>query len=320
MHYTQLTSGQRYQIAALQEAKISKKEIASIIGVHRSTITRELQRNTGLKGYRPKQAQNKSDKRRQNAEKAITFLDDLADLVTIKLRQDWSPEQISGWLKKEALPTVSHERIYQHIWRDKQQGGELYRHCRHSQKPRKKYGSHDTRGQIKDRISIDERPVIVTQKGRLGDWEIDTVIGQHHQGALVTIVERKSKFTLIKKVSSKHAEIVTQATITLLQPYLDKTFTITADNGKEFANHTEISKQLDATVYFAHPYSSWERGLNENTNGLIRQYFTKGSSFETITDEQVDDVMIKLNNRPRKTLNFKTPHEVFFDETHQKAA
>ena len=145
------------------------------------------------------------------------------------------------------------------------------------------------------------------------------MIGQHHQGALVTIVERKSKFTLIKKVPNKQANEVSQATVALLSPYIEKTLTITADNGKEFAAHEQIAKELNTDIYFAHPYSSWERGLNENTNGLIRQYFTKGSSFETITDEEVERVMEKLNHRPRKTLNYKTPHEVFFDKIHQKA-
>src|SRR5664279_164876 len=170
------------------------------------------------------------------------------------------------------------------------------------------------------RYCIDERPAIVAEKTRIGDWEIDTVIGQNHQGALVTIVDRVSKFTLIKRVDSKHAEVVTAATIILLQPYIDKTLTITADNGKEFAEHETMKEQLNADVYFAHPYHSWERGLNENTNGLIRQYFTKGSSFENITDDEVAAVMNKLNHRPRKTLNFKTPHTVFFAEPLQDAA
>ena len=150
--------------------------------------------------------------------------------------------------------------------------------------------------------------------------EIDTVIGKNHQGALVTIVDRVSKLTLIKKVASKHADIVTEATITLLQPYLDKTITITADNGKEFAGHEKIKAALDADVYFAHPYSSWERGLNAYTNGLIRQHFTKGSSFDNITDKDIDEVMEKLNHRPRKTLNCKTPYSVFFADTLLKAA
>ena len=246
---------------------------------------------------------------------------EVVTLIEAKIRLDWSPEQVSGWLNEEQAISISHERIYQHVWADKRQEGTLYKHLRHSHKKRKKqYGSKDKRGQIRNRVSIDERPEIVEQKTRIGDWEIDTVIGQNHQGALVTIVDRVSKFTLIKKVDSKHAEVVTEATITLLKPYLDKTLTITADNGKEFAGHESMTEQLNAAVYFAHPYHSWERGLNENTNGLIRQYFTKGSSFENITDEQVEEVMNKLNHRPRKTLNYKTPNAVFFGNTKREAA
>ncbi len=155
---------------------------------------------------------------------------------------------------------------------------------------------------------------------RIGDWEIDTVIGKNHKGALVTIVERKSKFTLIKKVNSKHADVVSDATIELLKPHGDKTLTITADNGKEFAGHETVAEALDAEVYFAHPYCSWERGLNENTNGLIRQYFPKGSRFEDVTDEQVEFVMHRLNNRPRKGANYQTPQTAFFEQIERKAA
>ena len=146
------------------------------------------------------------------------------------------------------------------------------------------------------------------------------MIGKNHQGAWVTLVDRVSKFTVIKKVASNHADVVTEASLTLLRPYLDKTLTITADNGKEFAGHEKIQAALDADVYFAHPYRSWERGLNENTNGLIRQYFTKGSRFENITGKDVEEVMEKLNHRPRKTLNYKTPHAVFFADTSLDAA
>jgi len=314
-NYKQLSQAQRYQIEILKKAGKDQKQIAVLLAVSPATICRELKRNTGKRGYRPKQAQLRADNRRTGATKAMKMTDEVIVEIEQKIRLDWSPEQVSGVLEM----TISHERIYQHIWADKRCGGTLYKHLRQSNKMRKKrYGSKDKRGQIRNRISIDERPEIVAQKTRIGDWEIDTVIGKNHQGALVTIVDRVSKFTLIKKVASKHAEIVTEATILLLQPYLDKTLTITADNGKEFAGHEKIKKQLNADVYFAHPYSSWERGLNENTNGLIRQYFTKGSSFENITDDDVEAVMHKLNHRPRKTLNFKTPHEVFFAE--QEAA
>jgi len=228
---------------------------------------------------------------------------------------------VGGDDQATVLVTVSDEHIYQHVWSDKAQGGDLYKYLRHSHKKRKKqYGSRDKRGHIKNRISIDERPEVVAEKTRIGDWEIDTVIGKNHQGALVTIVDRVSKFTLIKKVDSKRSDVETEATISLLKPYLDKVLTITADNGKEFSNHQVMKQHLDADVYFAHPYHSWERGLNENTNGLIRQYFTKGSSFENITDEEVEKVIDRLNHRPRKTLGYRTPHEEFFSEYHRQAA
>lgn len=319
--YKQLTEMQRYQIEALKKAEMLQKDIAIIIGVSASALSRELSRNTGKRGYRPRQANIKAINRRRNAIKAIKMTAEVCALIETKICLDFSPEQVSGWLSKEQGIAISHERIYQHVWTNKSGGGELYKHLRHSNKKRKKqYGSKDKRGQIRNRVSIEERPEIVGKKARIGDWEIDTVIGKNHQGALVTIVDRVSKFTLIKKVGSKHAEVVTQATIMLLKPHMDKVLTITADNGKEFAGHESIAEQLDAAVYFAHPYSSWERGLNENTNGLIRQYFTKGSSFENITDDDVNEVMKKLNHRPRKTLNYKTPYAVFFGENMREAA
>jgi len=319
--HKQLTLGQRYQIAALKKAGNSNKEIAKIVETSEATISRELKRNTGKRGYRPKQAHIKALWRKQNATKAIKMTAKVILLVNAQIRFDLSPEQVSGWLLEQHGIQFSHERIYQHIWADKRNGGDLYTHLRQAHKKRrKKYGSKDKRGQIRNRVSIEQRPDIVDEKSRIGDWEIDTVIGQNHKGALVTIVDRKTKFVLIKKVDSKHAEGVTAATITLLKPYSGKVFTITADNGKEFAGHETMSQELGPDVYFAQPYSSWERGLNENTNGLIRQYFPKGSSFEGITDDQVETVMYRLNHRPRKGLNYQTPHAVFFADADRKAA
>ena len=319
--YNHLTAEQRYQIEVLIAAEKTQKAIAELVGVSESTISRELKRNSGKQGYRPRQAQIKTVKRRREVRKAIKMTPELISVVEAKLREEWSPEQVSGWLKREMSTAVSHERIYQHVWSNKRAGGDLYQHLRQSRKQRKKrYGSKDKRGQIKNRTSIDLRPEVVEEKTRLGDWEIDTVIGQNHQGALVTVVDRVSKLTLIKKVDSKHAQGVAAAIIALLKPYEAQTFTITADNGKEFAEHEKIAAALQASVYFAHPYHSWERGVNENTNGLIRQYFPKGSSFADITEARVEAVMNKLNHRPRKTLNYRTPYEVFFDENRRQAA
>jgi IS30 family transposase len=247
--YHQLTQGLRYQIAILKKAGKNQKDMAGLVNVLPSTVCRELQRNSGKRGYRPKQVQRKAETRRELAVKPLKMTLAVIGLVEAKLRINGSPEQVSGWLKEEEGIGISHERICQHVWTDKLAGGKLYKHLRHSGKKRKQYGSKDKRGQIRNRVSIDDLPVIVSEKTRLGDWhcgfptrcrtspipggrEIVTVIGKNHQGALVTIVDRVSKLTLIKKVASKHADIVTEATITLLRPYLDKTLTITADNGK----------------------------------------------------------------------------------------
>ena len=229
-------------------------------------------------------------------------------LIELKIREDWSPEQISGWLKLEKLETISHERIYQHIWADKRNGGDLYLHLRRQgKKYQKRRNGKTSRGQIKNRVSIDKRPAVVEQKTRVGDWEIDTVIGKGHKGALVTLVERKTSFTLAARVETKQADVVTAATIELLKPYKGRTHTITADNGKEFALHEEIAKTLATDFYFAHPYHSWERGANENTNGLLRQYFPKDTNFLDVSDHEVCAAVSRLNTRPRKKLGYKTP-------------
>jgi IS30 family transposase len=319
--YTQLTQEQRYQIYAFLKAGFLQKDIACEIGVHKSTVSRELSRNRGQKGYRPKQAHRLALERRAEACKFVKMTSTVIPLIEDLIGQDFSPEQVCGFLCQQHNIRISHESIYGHVLKDKARGGDLYLHLRHSRKKRKKrYGSYDRRGQIKGRVSIDERPAIVDAKKRVGDWEIDTIIGKNHKGALLSIVERKSKFTLIRKLPKKQADLVAKAAIHLLQPYKGKVFTITADNGQEFAHHDHIKEQLKTDVYFAHPYHSWERGVCENTNGLIRQYFPKGMSFETIQEQHVQMAMDRLNNRPRKTLGYKTPIEVFFQTINKRAA
>jgi IS30 family transposase len=319
--YTQLTQEQRYHIYVFMKAHFSKTRIASEIGVHTSTVSREMRRNQGKKGYRPKQAHCMAVERRTKANKFVKLTPPVIARINEYIRQDFSPEQISGFLARMHHLRISHETIYQHILTDKTKGGTLYCHLRLSHKKRKKrYGSYDHRGQIKGRVSIDERPAIVDARGRIGDWEIDTIIGKRHKGALLTLVERKTKFTLIRKLEKKQADLVAEAAINLLKPYKEKVCTITSDNGQEFAHHEYIKEHLKTTVYFAHPYHAWERGLCENTNGLIRQYFPKGMGFETITDEHVYVGMNRLNNRPRKTLGYKTPNEVFFQAVMKQAA
>ena len=314
--YNQLTQEQRYHTAALNKTGTSLTFIAETVGVHKSTISRELKRNAGMRGYHAKQANELSLQRRKTAKKHIKMTINLKNKVKEKLLQDWSPDQISGYFKKNDGILISHERIYQYVLEDKKSGGDLYKHLRHSAKKRKKrYGSHDRRGQIKNKVSIEDRPKIVDEKSRIGDWEIDTVIGKNHKGAFVTIVDRVSKFTIIAKVPTKHADGVTAATIKTLSLYAGVVHTITSDNGTEFAGHEEIAKQLNTQFYFAHPYSSWERGLNENTNGLIRQYVKKGSSFDNVTNNTAKKIMSRLNNRPRKSLNYMTPNEFLYELT-----
>jgi IS30 family transposase len=233
-------------------------------------------------------------------------------MIEEKLRLNWSPEQISGWLKRQVDEHVSYETIYKHIWADKQQGGILYKCLRHSgKKYNKRSKGSSGRGCIPGRIDIKERPLIVEKKTRLGDWELDTIIGSQHRGAIVSMIDRASKFTHLVKVPNKTAEEVEKALIKKLGPKREFVHTLTADNGKEFACHQNVSASLEADFFFATPYHSWERGLNEHTNGLVRQYFPKSCCFDGISEEDIEKVEALLNNRPRKVLGFETPLEAF---------
>lgn len=310
MAHTQLTSEQRYQIKALKQANQSTAKMTEIVGVDRSTIYREIKRNTGLRGYRPKQAHEKAlDRRQRKSKQRIT--QETWKRVEEKLQLDWSPEQIANWLKKHGNENVSHEWIYHYVYADKRVGGNLHEHLRCQKPYRKRTGSNDRRGKIPNTTSIEQRPEIVDQRARLGDWEVDLILGKGQQGVVVTLTERKSRFTLLRKVLSKQAELVAQAIIDLLS-WVEHLKTITADNGKEFAKHLQISRQLCVDIFFAHPYSSWERGTNENTNGLIRQYLPKSRNLITVTAQEELMIMDRLNLRPRKCLDFNTPFEVFF--------
>ena len=224
------------------------------------------------------------------------------------LKEDYSPEQIAGYCKKENIECVSHERIYQHIWANKKDGGNLHEHLRRQgRKYRKRGNKKDTRGIIKDRVDIDERPEIVEKKERFGDFEIDTIIGKNHKGAIVTINDRASGYLWMQKVSKRTAEAVYEATVSLLSKIKKFIKTITGDNGKEFAFHKRIAKKLDVNFYFAKPYHSWERGANENLNGLVRQYIPKKTDFSTVTDDFIIRIQKKINSRPRKRFNYENP-------------
>lgn len=327
MSYKHLDYLKRCQIQALWKAGFNRSQIAKEIGVHKSTISRELNKNItfvrtsmGYWTYKADYAQGYAEARRREKPKHSKFTPEMSDFIRSKLLENWSPDQISGYAKRHHLFSISHERIYQFILADKKNGGTLYKYLRHQHKKyRKRYGSPSRQGPIKNRVMIDERPKVVDDKKRLGDWEIDTIIGKQQQKAIVTIVERVSKKTLIGQVGTKKAKFVSAQIINLLSTVKPFVLTITADNGVEFSQHEAISSALGVDIYFAHPYHSWERGLNENTNGLIRQYIPKGKDFAGITDADIITIQNKLNNRPRKSLGYATPNEVFSKLAMQQA-
>ncbi len=310
-HYTQLTQEERYQIAALMKAGHTQSETARLIGRHKSTISRELARNTGQRGYRPQQAQQRA-RQRQRHKVRRAFSDPHWHLIDALLRTDWSPEQISGRLKEECGIAVSPAWIYHYIQVTRRRRIALRPHLRGRYWFRRRRGSKDQRGKLRNTTSIDERPSVIEQRSRIGDWEADTVSGVRQQGHLVSLVERKSGYTCLAKVTRRTAELVGNAIVECLAPLKESVHSITCDHGREFAGHERFGKALRATIYFAHPYAAWERGTNENTNGLIRQYFPKGEALLDVTTEQLRHAEERLNHRPRKRLGWKTPHEVFF--------
>ena len=312
--YHHLRYEDRCQIYALVNGGTSQSVIATQLGVHRSTIARELIRNNGNDGYRYEQAHALAvDRRERASSEAHKMCGETLEIVKGKLCQfQWSPEQISGWMEENCKEFVSHETIYEYIWEDKKSGGDLYKHLRHhGKKYNKRAGKNAGRGLIPNRVDIEERPAIVEEKKRTGDWEGDTIIGKDHVGAIVSLVDRATKMTKLVLVENKTAEVVTEAIETALSPVQDVVHTLTLDNGKEFAMHEKVAASLNAKVYFAKPYRSWERPLNEHTNGLVRQYFPKKTRFDTLTKAEVQRVEDLLNNRPRKVLGYRTPLEVF---------
>lgn len=319
-NYNQLTQDQRYELERLISHNVEKTQIATELGVHVSSIYRELKRNRdGRNGkYSAKLAQHKCDHRHSKKRKSIRFTQEVKQKTIQLLKLDYSPEQVYGFLSKEHDNTVSTERIYQFIWEDKRQGGQLYKHLRTKGKRYRKRGAlKDRRGIIKGRVDIDKRPKIVENKERLGDLEVDTVIIKNHKGAIVTINDRATGMIKMKIVKTKAANVISQAIIDVLQEWKPFLKTITADNGKEFANHQKIAEELNIDFYFAKPYHSWERGANENLNGLVRQYFPKNSDFSNINQSEIKKVENILNNRPRKRYDFSTPQHMFANKINQ---
>lgn len=309
-----LTLQQRYALKAYLECGKSKSEASDLLRVHRSTVYRELNRNSTKQGkYNPDFANEQSEERKERLCTNRKFNTEKQQLIEHYIREEqWSPEQIKGYCDMKGIEMVSHERIYQYIRKDKVDSGDLYKHLRHQLKHRKRpiSGKHEV---IKNKVSIDQRPEVINNKERFGDFEIDLIVGKGTKGAMVTIVERQSAMVMIRKLENgKNADSLAETVIDMLLPYKNVVKSITSDNGTEFARHQKIAEKLNIEFYFSNPYASWERGLNEYTNKLIRQYIPKKTDFDTFDKEYVKQVQYKINRRPRKKLNFKSPKQVFF--------
>jgi transposase, IS30 family len=314
MTYHQLTSEERYMISALRKQGMNQAQIAANLQRHPSTIGREVKRNCSRLGhYRPENAVELTGARRSRSRRNQHFCTSHMQRVEALLHQRLSPEQISGFLRKEREFSISHETIYRHVWRDLKRGGLLHTHLRCARKQRRKrYGAYDSRGRLAGKRHISERPASVESRSQLGHWEIDTVMGTGSKHCIVSIVERKSGYLLIGKLKARTQEQTTQRTIRLIRQHTERFKTITADNGTEFHDYKSIERATQVPFYFATPHHSWERGTNENTNGLIRQYIPKGVSMTRLDQYQCNAIARQLNRRPRKRLGYRTPEECFY--------
>ena len=310
-----LTERQRYDLYTNLQNKLSQTQIANLIGVNKSTISREIRRNCDMRSgkYNPQLAQRKAENRIKQRKRRCSLTEDVIQQIHSFIEKDYSPKQVVGWCKREGIEMVSHETIYKYIWEQKRQKDTtLSSHLRHQgRKYQKRGNAYKSRGVIPNRKSIDERPKVVDEKKRFGDIEMDCIVSKGSKDVFLTINDRVAGFLWMRKLPNREAENIKDAAIEMLMPIKEWLHTITTDNGKEFAMHQQIAQTLGVEYYFAHPYHSWERGANENLNGLVRQYFPKGTSFENVTEDNVTQVVKILNNRPRERLNFLTPNEVF---------
>ena len=308
-----LTQEQRYTIATLKQEKYSITDIASRIGKNKSVVSRELKRNSDSRNgvYKASLAQYKYIKRKYS-HTLVRFTPSVCLRVEELIRKEYSPEQVVGWCKRQGEVCVSVERIYQHIWRDKKKKGDLHTYLRNKgRKYRRRKLAKDSRGVLVGRVDISERPPIVEERSRFGDIELDTIVGKDHQGGLVSINDRMTGLIKLAKITAKDAKQVTEKIVSVLQPWKERLHTATSDNGKEFALHKEIKEALGIDFYFAKPHHPWERGSNENCNRLVRQYFPKGTDFTFVTDQEIQEVEDKINDRPRKRHNYFSPKEIF---------
>lgn len=316
MAYTHLSSEERHYIEIELRKGTSQNKIAASLGRSQGALSREINRNKGQRGYRHKQAHAFAQQRQKEKPKAVKLTDAIKQRISDDIRSDWSPEQVAGRLEKEGIIKLHPETIYQFILDDKRNGGTLCNHLRHQKKTyRKRYGSNHNRTGIPNRVGIEKRPEIANNRERVGDWEADTIIGKNHKGAIVTMDERKTKLRFAIPLPGKKAKAVKQAMISTLNPLKKFVITVTYDNGKEFVEHEAIAKALACNSYFATPYHSWERGQNENANGLLRQYFPKSMELDNVSEKEVIIAVDKLNSRPRKCLGYRTPYEAFQELT-----
>ena len=319
MSYTQLSASERNQVYELRTTTaLSMRAIARQLGRDQSTISRELARNRGEEGhYLPDSAQQKMRMRRQQSKTAFSCVSEICIFeIKQRLKQYHSPEQIAGRLKREGQAQISHETIYQMIYADHEGLKDYQKYLRQGRGKRRKRGSCNAkRGKIPGRVGIEHRPAIADAKTEIGHWESDTMIGGNHQGVIVTHVDKASKFLVADLGKNKTSSEINKVTIRLFTRIpTSQRKTMTFDNGKEFSGHTELSKELGLLCYFANPYHSWERGLNEHTNGLLRQFFPKQTNFRIVKPEELEKAVILINKRPRKSLDYKTPFEVFYSD------
>ena len=314
MRYRQITSDERYMISRLRQQGFNQSQMADILGRHRSSISREIRRNaTTADGcYRPFTASERTRGRRSRSRRNTRFTSEQWGYVHDGLREQWSPEQIAGRLRRFGTWTISHETIYAHVWYDKARGGHLFRDLRCATKQRRKrHGTYDSRGRLAGKRMIADRPRAIDRRHVVGHWEVDTVVGQGAPDCVATLVERKTGFAMVGKLHDRTSRGMSRRLRQLIRRAPRAFTTITADNGTEFHDYRTVEATTGTTFYFATPYHSWERGSNENFNGLLRQYLPKGSSLAPLSQRQCDTLAHRLNTRPRKRLGYRTPKECF---------
>ncbi len=314
MKYRQITSSERYAISALRRRGLSAREIAAELGRAHTTISREIRRNScNDGGYRPFKASHRTRGRRSRSRRNERIRPETWTVVERYLRLDWSPEQVAGFLRVEGILSISHETIYVHVWHDKARGGDLWTHMRQAgKKRRKRYGAYDSRGRLAGKRHISERPHEAETRKQIGHWEVDTVMGSERgRNSVVTVVERATGFLLLGKLAHHCAADTNARLIELISRHEGRVSTITADNGTEFHSYKAVEDATGVPFYFATPHHSWERGTNENTNGLIRQYLPKRTSMAHVTQTDLEAIAAKLNSRPRKRLGYRTPEECY---------